>query len=167
MIEVKIDSARAEAVLQNIRARVADPSELMSGVGMLLESMAQQAFRDQGPGWKALAESTKEERTRGRGGDNPEAPSWPGQILIRRGGDGGLLGSLFSDSGANWATVGAGSGKSAAYAMIHQFGGQAGRGKKTTIPARPYLPITQGGDDLTEPAERGILELTMDYLTLD
>lgn len=167
MIEVKIDSARAEAVLRNIRARVADPSELMSGVGMLLESMAQQAFRDQGPGWKALAASTIEQRKKGRGGDNPEAPSWPGQILIRRGGDNGLLGSLFSDSGTDWAQVGAGSGRSAAYAMIHQFGGQAGRGKKVTIPARPYLPITQDGDDLTEPAERGILELTMDYLTLD
>ena len=167
MIEVKIDSARAEAVLQNIRARVADPSELMSNVGELLESMAQQAFRDQGPGWKALAPSTIEQRTKGRGGDNPEAPSWPGQILVRRGGDGGLLGSLFSDSGSNWSTVGEGSGKSAAYAMIQQFGGQAGRGKKVTIPARPTLPITQDGKDLTEPAERGILELTMDYLTLD
>jgi phage virion morphogenesis protein len=167
VIEVKIDSARAEAVLQNIRARVADPSELMSGVGMLLESMSQQAFRDQGPGWKSLADSTIEQRKKGRGGDSPEAPSWPGQILIRRGGDNGLLGSLFSDSGSNWAQVGAGSGRSAAYAMIHQFGGQAGRGRKTTIPARPYMPITADGDDLTEPAERGILELTMDYLTLD
>lgn len=167
MIEVKIDSARAEAVLQNIRARVAEPSELMSGVGMLLESMAQQAFREQGPGWKPLAESTIEQRTKGRGGDNPEAPSWPGQILVRRGGDGGLLGSLFSDSGSDWSKVGIGSGKSAAYAMIQQFGGQAGRGKKVTIPGRPSLPITEDGKDLTEPAERGILELTMDYLTLD
>jgi phage virion morphogenesis protein len=25
------------------------------------------------------------------------------------------------------------------YAAIHQFGGQAGRGKKVPIPARPYL----------------------------
>ena len=38
---------------------------------------------------------------------------------------------------------------------------------KTKIPARPYMPISADGADLTEPAERGILELTMDYLTLD
>ena len=31
-------------------------------------------------------------------------------------------------------------------ATIHQFGGQAGRGKKTTIPARPFLPIKQNGE---------------------
>ena len=31
-------------------------------------------------------------------------------------------------------------------AAIHQFGGQAGRGNKVTIPARPFLPIKQNGD---------------------
>ena len=167
MIEVKIDSARTVAVIQGIRVKVADPSELMSGVAMLLESMSQQAFIDEGPGWKKLAESTIEERTKGRGGEFPEAPSWPGKILARRGGDNGLLGSLFSDSGRDWAHVGAGSGKSAAYAMIHQFGGQAGRGKKVTIPARPYMPITPTGDDITPEAEASITALTLEYLDLD
>jgi phage gpG-like protein len=33
----------------------------------------------------------------------------------------------------------------AAYAAIQQFGGKAGRGKKVTIPARPFLPIRQDG----------------------
>lgn len=31
---------------------------------------------------------------------------------------------------------------------IHQFGGQAGRGRKVTIPARPFLPIRDGAVDL-------------------
>lgn len=31
-------------------------------------------------------------------------------------------------------------------AAIHQFGGQAGRGKKVTIPARPFMPIKQNGE---------------------
>lgn len=31
-------------------------------------------------------------------------------------------------------------------AAIHQFGGRAGRGKKVTIPARPFLPIKQNGE---------------------
>ena len=64
MIEVKIDSARAEAALKNIRSKVADPSELMSRVAMLLESMSQQAFRYQGPGWSPLVASTIAARTK-------------------------------------------------------------------------------------------------------
>ena len=31
-------------------------------------------------------------------------------------------------------------------AAIHQFGGQAGKGHKVTIPARPFLPITRTGE---------------------
>ncbi|MBX9935052.1 MAG: phage virion morphogenesis protein [Burkholderiaceae bacterium] len=33
-----------------------------------------------------------------------------------------------------------------AYAAIQQFGGQAGRGNKVKIPARPYLPVKPDGD---------------------
>lgn len=159
MITFTLDGARAQAQLQHILDRVADPTELMSGVAMLLESSAQQAFQDQGPGWADLAESTIAQRTK--------AGTWPGQKLVRKGGNNGLLGSLFSDSGSDWAQVGAGSGPSAAYALIHQEGGQAGRGKKTTIPARPYMPITKGGKDLTEAASESVLDLTITWLGLD
>ena len=34
-------------------------------------------------------------------------------------------------------------GSNVAYARIHQLGGKAGRGKKVTIPARPYLGISK------------------------
>lgn len=34
-------------------------------------------------------------------------------------------------------------GSNMSYAMIHQFGGQAGRGLNVTIPARPYLGLSQ------------------------
>lgn len=36
-------------------------------------------------------------------------------------------------------------GNSMLYSAIHQFGGRAGKGKKTTIPARPFLPIMDTG----------------------
>ena len=36
-------------------------------------------------------------------------------------------------------------GNSMLYSAIHQFGGQAGKGKKTKIPARPFLPIMDTG----------------------
>lgn len=34
-------------------------------------------------------------------------------------------------------------GSNLAYAAIHQLGGHAGRNKKVTIPARPYLKLTE------------------------
>lgn len=37
-------------------------------------------------------------------------------------------------------------GNTMVYAGIHQFGGQAGRGRKVTIPARPFLPVTASGE---------------------
>ena len=54
-------------------------------------------------------------------------------------------------------------GNSMAYAAIHQFGGKAGRGKKVTIPARPFLPVTPGGD-LYPAEQRLILDQLNDWL---
>lgn len=48
-------------------------------------------------------------------------------------------------------------------AAIHQFGGQAGRGHKVTIPARPFLPITAAGE-LTAGDKALVLEALNDYL---
>jgi len=33
-------------------------------------------------------------------------------------------------------------GSSLAYALIHQFGGKAGKGRRVTIPARPYIGLS-------------------------
>lgn len=52
------------------------------------------------------------------------------------------------------------------YAAIHQFGGQAGRGKKVTIPARPFLPFKVDGS-LYPDEQSEILAALNDYLTDD
>jgi phage virion morphogenesis protein len=155
MIEIKIDATQLNIATEQLRQRIEDPEPLMEAIGSLLESTAQEAFRSEGPGWADLAESTKAQRAK--------TGHWPGQKLVRKGGNNGLLGSLFSDHGSDWAHVGAGSGPSAAYALIHQKGGQAGRGLKTTIPARPYLPIT-ADDELTPEASDSALAIVMEYL---
>lgn len=49
------------------------------------------------------------------------------------------------------------------YAAIQQFGGQAGRGRKVTIPARPFLPIRQDGT-LYQDEQAQILDAINDYL---
>lgn len=36
-------------------------------------------------------------------------------------------------------------GSNLSYAPIHQFGGKAGKGGKSIIPARPYLPVSKEG----------------------
>ncbi|MFZ3140701.1 phage virion morphogenesis protein [Polaromonas sp.] len=59
---------------------------------------------------------------------------------------------LIGESGDLRRQIGANAGASSvtifstpAYAAIQQFGGQAGRGHKVTIPARPFLPVRLDG----------------------
>jgi len=52
-------------------------------------------------------------------------------------------------------------GSNMVYARIHQQGGQAGRGNKTTIPARPYMGVPKDFDRriLNDPAVMKLLGL--------
>ena len=66
---------------------------------------------------------------------------YPGQILQ-------VSGQLASSVNTYYDNESAVIGSNLAYAAIHQLGGQAGRNKKVTIPARPYLKLTD--DDFEE-----------------
>lgn len=143
MLEVKIDDRQVQAALTKLQQRSSDMSMAMRQIAGHLETKTQQAFSKQGPGWKALAAATL--RNRAKKGQQ-------GQILRVTSGAAGLEGSIKSGYGSNYAFVGAGSGKSKAYAAIHQFGGMAGRGRKVKIPARPFLPMT--ADKNLAPSER-------------
>lgn len=58
-----------------------------------------------------------------------------------------LMGSITSDYDNDSAFV----GTNEPYAAIHQFGGKAGRGRKVTIPARPFLTLTpQDKEDILQ-----------------
>lgn len=51
------------------------------------------------------------------------------------------------------------------YAAIHQFGGPAGRNRKVTIPARPYLAMnTAAGLALADRDKRMVIEVLTRYL---
>ena len=54
-------------------------------------------------------------------------------------------------------------GRLSAYAAIHHLGGQAGRGRKVTIPARPYLPIN-GSGQLQNGADQRIIDIAIESL---
>lgn len=75
---------------------------------------------------------------------------------------GGLAPSVQTAHGANFASISISSNKP--YSAIHMFGGQAGRGGRSTIPARPYLPFNPQTEELSDPANKTVLEVLNGYL---
>ncbi|HBO4159162.1 TPA: phage virion morphogenesis protein, partial [Pseudomonas aeruginosa] len=55
-------------------------------------------------------------------------------------------------------------GSNLSYAPIQQLGGQAGRGRKVTIPARPYLPVLRNGQ-LKPSARDAVLDVLLAALS--
>ena len=69
---------------------------------------------------------------------------------------GQLAASLTTQVSSNYALI----GSNKKYAAIHHLGGQAGRGHKTNLPERPYLPIN--GNNQPQPdAKRRILDIAI------
>lgn len=83
--------------------------------------------------WIDLSEVTKKQRKK--------IGKYPGQILQ-------VTGQLASSVNTYYDEDSAIIGSNLAYAAIHQLGGKAGKNKKITIPARPYLKLID--DDLIE-----------------
>ncbi len=52
-------------------------------------------------------------------------------------------GYLSDKTAYNYDDRGVEFGSDAKYARLHQFGGNAGRGKKVTVPARPWLGVNK------------------------
>ncbi len=93
----------------------------------------------------------------------PWAP-WSAATHARRSGgkklqdSGHLAGSITSVATASEASI----GTNLVYAAIHQFGGRAGRGRRSVIPARPFLPIEEGA--LAGKVEDTIIDEMVGYL---
>lgn len=157
MFEIHIDDAEVKATLSALQHRLVNPGMLMRNIANMLESQAQEAFRQEGPGWKPLALATIRQRAKRGQADSP---------ILNLSGGRGLLGSLMSGSTATTAMVGAGSGKSADYAAIHQFGGMAGRGRNVAIPARPYLPMRDvgGATELTPKVHSELMKMLGEFV---
>ena len=110
------------------RMQAKDAMEIVGEIGL---TSIQRNFEEGGrPGnWRPLAASTIKQRIRER--------KWPGQILMKTGVSGGLLGSISYEAKSRqviWYS-------NKIYAAIHHFGGQAGKNHAATIPARPYMML--------------------------
>jgi len=77
--------------------------------------------------WQDLAPRTKEARAK--------KGKWPGKKLQMS--QGGLASSITKQVRGDNLEI----GTNKVYGAIHQFGGQAGRGRKVHIPARPFLVV--------------------------
>ena len=128
-IEIKLDNKEVLTRLQELASRGENLRPLMKNIAGIMATATEENFKDEGrpDKWIDLSETTKKQRQK--------IGKYPGQILQVS----GQLASSFSTAyDDNSAVI----GSNLAYAAIHQLGGQAGKNKKTTIPARPYLKLT-------------------------
>ena len=130
LIQITALTKEVQRDLKKLYDKTVTLTPVMRQIAGIMHDSVEQNFEDEGrPGkWKALAEITIEKRR--------EKGHWPGKILQVKG---QLAASISTSYGRDFAAV----GTNKVYAAIHQFGGDAGRGKKVKIPARPYLVITE------------------------
>jgi phage virion morphogenesis protein len=145
---VSVDLREVEgvaALLNKAKLSSQDRAALLRNIGAEVEAQTQERFDTQtdpeGNDWKALAQKTKDYYIKnGFGG---------GSLLVQRG---GLRDSIESQLSGSWGVL---VGATKIYAAIHQCGGDIvpknaaalfvpgyGRLKKVTIPARPYVGIS-------------------------
>lgn len=130
MFKITIDDRDFRGDLNRLTARLKDMSPVMRGVAGIMMNAVEENFEQEGrPKWPSLAPSTIKQR---------QKAGHEGKMLQISAG--GLKSSISRKHDENSATV----GTNKIYARIHQLGGKAGRGKKVTIPARPYLKLTDG-----------------------
>lgn len=143
-IEIKIDNKKIEKALLEIAQKTSNLRPLMKNIAGIMADSTEENFKEEGrPKWKDLSEKTKTTRKK--------TGHYPGQILQVSGQLALSITTQYDDSSAVI-------GSNKVYAAIHQLGGQAGKNKKTTIPARPYLVVTD--DDFED-----ILSQTQKYIT--
>lgn len=138
MLKIEVTGTEAAAArLRELAARGRDLSPVLKAFGQYKERQVKLGFVEQrdpyGKVWKALKASTLERKRRLR-----KSPD-----ILRENGD--LRASISYEVTARSVIVG--STEDSPKPTVHQFGtSRAGRGRKTTIPARPWLAFTRGDE---------------------
>ncbi len=129
------DDAAAQALFRRLAEAGRDTAGLVGKLAHSLTERVRLAFHDQRDPW-----------------GSPWAPLSPVTLAKRRGAGAGA--AILRDTGQLFASLAAAVTADAAEirlgfadrpATIHQFGGMAGRARKVRIPARPMLPVRDGG----------------------
>lgn len=123
------DDSKFQKMVKKMLGKLGNLQPAHEIAGEILHASILKNFEDGGrPNkWQDLKESTKKQRRK--------QGTWPGQILVRSGLRGGLMGAISYDAAPDKVVfVG-----NKPYSAIQHFGGMAGKGKKTKIPARPHM----------------------------
>lgn len=143
MIEIKLDAKQLEQTLGKLLANARNPRPMMAGLSQELDNLTKENFANEAWGnqkWqKSKAASEEKRKTLYKTGD--------------------LHDHTNPSHGQTYARI----GSNLKYAAIHHMGGQAGRGKKLTLPARPYLPVNKDGN-IQQGGEERLLQVAIDAL---
>ena len=134
-IEIRIDNQEVNQRLLELAHRGENLRPLMKNIAGIFAYSTEENFANEGrpDKWLDLSERTKKQRKK--------TGHWPGQILQ-------VSGQLASSINTYYDNESAIIGSNLDYAAIHQLGGQAGKNKSVSIPARPYLNLIS--DDYEE-----------------
>ncbi len=165
-VSISVDDRELKAALKRLERVGGDLSPAMRKIAQALHKVAEDNFAAEGrPKWKPLSEVTKHMRL---GGDKAYKKNGSLTAAAQRRQDAGfrilqhtgqLASSVATDYNGAQAVIGSG----LQYAAIHQFGGEAGRNRKVSIAARPYLPMT--ADDKLQPeARQEVLDTVLRHL---
>ncbi len=143
MIQISVDSRNLERGLSQLLQNVQNRRPMMSAVATELQSITEDNFESESWGSQKWKQSQR-------------AANEGGKTLQK---SGQLAASLTIQAGNDFACI----SSNKVYAAIHHLGGQAGRGHKVSLPARPYLPI-DGSGNLQNGGEKRILNIVKDAL---
>ena len=134
-IEIKFENREILDKILEVAKQCENLRPLMKNIAGIFADSTEDNFAEEGrpDKWVELSEVTKNLRK--------EINKYPGQILQ-------VTGQLASSVNTYYDNDSAIIGSNLVYAAIHQLGGQAGRNKKVTIPARPYIKLVD--DDYDE-----------------
>ena len=129
MIKISLNDIQAAQQLHNIARQLQQPRKLYGVLGETLKKIHAERFKQEvdpeGNNWQSLSPKTLTRKQK----KGKSTKIW------RQGG-------YLSDKTAyNYNDQNVEFGSDAKYARLHQFGGKAGRGKKVTIPKRPWLGV--------------------------
>ena len=125
-VSVKIDDREVRKLLGGVLKRMGDTKPAMKIIGGIVRTSIWRNFEKEGrpTKWKPLSLKTLKQKKGTK-------------ILQEQGGASGLKDSIDYKAFNDRVVIFAGK----VYAAIHHFGGKAGRGRKVTIPARPYMMV--------------------------
>ncbi|MBP3207857.1 MAG: phage virion morphogenesis protein [Campylobacter sp.] len=163
MVEIK-GSKALETRLKRIADFKSRAKPFLLDIANEVKNEIRLSFEEQsspfGQDWKELKESTKKSRLRGRKGKR--AP------ILRILDDTGDLRSKWSiktKSDNEILVVGSAKSRGFPYGLTHNYGSnRAGRGRKTEIPARPFVPINK--DKISKTLKKAITNAKKKLLKL-